>query len=583
MKIICINGMQYNRLFEGIEYSNRDGVIDLHINHDTTDAKNLGKNSVDTRVFGTRNDILNGDGTLGSRNQTLAMKVKSKASTVKFYKSLIDKIDGKTNELYVDEFLPLKSKNTVKRWYDAGKSDEEIKDLAKQKILKNQDEASLTQNKVDRLMNDAPSGGSVTERYDVGTVQGTNVKFIALFSMKDFNFSDAIKHGALRQNGNTDAILGIKEKDRAKNGKSYQKLGMTYDGKYTPNIARNFSLDNVGVNGHYKQQFGLNGEGGYTSVNQFLDKSVNYAAHVLRKQGFKPSVIVACPSSSKFNDYYCTNLSNKIGVPYFRDFFNRNLVNVKFDGGKDVSDMKNDGFTDAEIIKFQSKVKSAVFAEIAHIISEPIASFINTNQGIFSSISIAKGSREKVSLDNVIDCVMNYAYQTVISTMEGNVSESEMGNKYLINLFMQAHNTFKRNAYDPTRVQSEIVKLIKLKVGIKTFNSLLQKTYQLVKKYSDILQTNGYSLNFDTKSFKITKFEKRERPYLHNVYVVADKYLNENGEMFSRYKNANFLIFDEDINSGGTFKLVIEALKAKAAVGDDGILCLANAYSSSGF
>ena len=81
--------------------------------------------------------------------------------------------------------------------------------------------------------------------------------------MNDFNFSDAIKHGTLRQNDLTDKILGISQNDReiGKNG-SYKELDVTYDNKYKPNIAQNFSLYNVGDK-HYKQQFGLNGEGGY--------------------------------------------------------------------------------------------------------------------------------------------------------------------------------------------------------------------------------------------------------------------------------------------------------------------------------
>ena len=50
----------------------------------------------------------------------------------------------------------------------------------------------------------------------------------------------------------------------------------------------------------------------YTSINQFIDKSIMYASYALKEENFYPDFIVAAPSSSKFNHYYCTNLSRKI-------------------------------------------------------------------------------------------------------------------------------------------------------------------------------------------------------------------------------------------------------------------------------
>ena len=115
-------------------------------------------------------------------------------------------------------------------------------------------------------------------------------------------------------------------------------------------------------------------------------------------------------------------------------------------------------------------------------------------------------------------------------------------------------------------------------------NNILQQVLSLIQQYSQQLQSNGYKLRFDRKRFKITQLKKQFRPFLNNVYIVADKYINKNGELFNRYKNAKFLIFDEDINSGATLKLVIDALKEKLPENtDNNILCLVNAYSGSGF
>ena len=57
-----------------------------------------------------------------------------------------------------------------------------------------------------------------------------------------------------------------------------------------------------------------------------------------------------------------------------------------------------------------------------------------------------------------------------------------------------------------------------------------------------ITKSNGYKLQFNSKRFKVTQIPKLCRPYLHNVYIVADKAMN-NGNLLNRYKNAKFLIF----------------------------------------
>jgi ligand-binding sensor protein len=73
------------------------------------------------------------------------------------------------------------------------------------------------------------------------------------------------------------------------------------------------------------------------------------------------------------------------------------------------------------------------------------------------------------------------------------------------------------------------------------------------------------------------------RPFLSNIYIIADDYLN-NGELMNRFKNAKFLIFDEDINSGATLKIVIDALTEKLPEqSSSNLMCLVNAYSGSCF
>lgn len=105
----------------------------------------------------------------------------------------------------------------------------------------------------------------------------------------------------------------------------------------------------------------------------------------------------------------------------------------------------------------------------------------------------------------------------------------------------------------------------------------------LVLRYAETLKTRGFKLRFDAKRFKITAFKKQFRPFLSNIYIIADEYMND-GELMTRYRNAKFLIFDEDINSGATLKIVIDALQEKLPEqNDNNLMCLVNAYSGSGF
>ena len=51
-----------------------------------------------------------------------------------------------------------------------------------------------------------------------------------------------------------------------------------------------------------------------------------------------------------------------------------------------------------------------------------------------------------------------------------------------------------------------------------------------------------------------------------------------------QYRNAKFLIFEEDINSGATLKLCIDALEEKIPdANEKNIMCLVNAYSAKGW
>lgn len=573
-----INGLDI--LNEGVDWSKNDnGSINFSINQNKDNNSNKGKNSVDTRVFGTKDDILRGkiltkNGNESGKSKSLEQNYKSKQAAIQFYQNVIEYVqNGRKGTIEEVPGLDTITLNSVKKWFDRGDSDNKIIDACKKSLNRISSEATqtfMTYNRVSQSHNN-----DNVPRYLTGIVPSTNVKYISLFSMTDFNFSDAIKHGTVRQNGNTDQILGIGEKDRRvdANG-NLATIDVTYDGNIKPNIAQNFSLNNV-QDKHYKQQFGLNGEGGYSSVSQFLDKSVNYAAYALKQEKFSPDVIVSAPSSSKFNQYYCTNLSNKLGIPYISDFFKRNVINVRYANGEDLLDK---GFSPKDVMEFESQAKNIAYNEIAYYVSEPIRNFLKQYETIFNNISLQKHSREKTSMKDVFDCMMIYAYKTIVNSLDNDLVSGHLCKNFLSN-----QNKLYQKSYDSSHIFNEVSLRIKTKIGQKVFNQVLMQTKELIEQYSDMLKQRGYKLRFNTKRFKITAFKKQFRPFLTNLYIIADEYMN-NGELLKRYRNAKFLIFDEDINSGATLKIVIDALEEKLPEqSSNNIMCLVNAYSASGF
>ena len=573
-----INGLDI--LNEGVDWSKNDnGSINFSINQNKDNNSNKGKNSVDTRVFGTKDDILRGkiltkNGNESGKSKSLEQNYKSKQAAIQFYQNVIEYVqNGRKGTIEEVPGLDTITLNSVKKWFNRGDSDNKIIDACKKSLNRISSEATqtfMTYNRVSQSHNN-----DNVPRYLTGIVPSTNVKYISLFSMTDFNFSDAIKHGTVRQNGHTDQILGIGEKDRRvdANG-NLATIDVTYDGNIKPNIAHNFSLNNV-QDKHYKQQFGLNGEGGYSSVSQFLDKSVNYAAYALKQEKFSPDVIVSAPSSSKFNQYYCTNLSNKLGIPYISDFFKRNVINVRYANGEDLLDK---GFSPKDVMEFESQAKNIAYNEIAYYVSEPIRNFLKQYETIFNNISLQKHSREKTSMKDVFDCTMIYAYKTIVNSLDNDLVSGHLCKNFLSN-----QNKLYQKSYDSSHIFNEVSLRIKTKIGQKVFNQVLMQTKELIEQYSDMLKQRGYKLRFNTKRFKITAFKKQFRPFLTNLYIIADEYMN-NGELLKRYRNAKFLIFDEDINSGATLKIVIDALEEKLPEqSSNNIMCLVNAYSASGF
>lgn len=610
MRRIFVTEEQFKKYIigEGVEWgTNPDGSANLKINHKSDDKSNTsGAMSVDTRVFGRKNDILNNDDTSSRKTKSLAQKYNEKDNTIKYYQSIIDYINngrkGDYREVLYTNGVPQKTLTDTSKWFINGDSDNKIKDAAIKAIIRTKGEFNPISNTYNRVINS--KNDEKTARYITGLVPDTNVKYIALFSMSDFNFSDAIKHGSLRPNTNTDKLFGITDDERP-NG----NIPVNYDNNITPNIAQNFSLNKV-KDGHFKQQYQYQGgkyntsELGandlqrelsktkdYTSINQFIDKSVMYAAYALKNEGFNPDFIVAAPSSSKFNDYYCTNLSRKIGVEYVSDFFKRNAINVVFKEG-DEEKMRQRGIPEVEIEQFKQRVKQIAFKEIYYYVHKPINDFLNKYKDIFSYIPVLKNSREKVDFEVIRKVIVKYSTDLLLNMVKDQDAYvakyiiGKLGKQYRLQPSIEKtlkNKSSNNTDYNTKFMLSKFIETMKLKGLNREFTKVLNESYELILQYSDILTTEGMRLRMDYARSKITNFEKHLREYVHGLYIIADEHLT-NGNLQKRYGNAKFLIFDEDINSGATLKLTIDALEDKLPLhNNQNILCLVNGYSASGF
>lgn len=141
------------------------------------------------------------NGEANIRTKSLEQNYLAKQSAIQFYQDVIKYIENnRQGEIIKPENIEDRTYNTVMGWLQRGDSDRRIIDACKKSINRISAEAqqtSLTYNRVNNTPTNSPS--DKIARYITGIVPNTDVKYISLFSMTDFNFSDAIKHGTVRQ------------------------------------------------------------------------------------------------------------------------------------------------------------------------------------------------------------------------------------------------------------------------------------------------------------------------------------------------------------------------------------------------
>lgn len=539
-------------------------------------------NQVDTRVFGDRDNILYGDGSRSKQSKNLEDIVLGREASLKAYKNVISYIrggkKGNISRIFNDKNTPKTTITAIQKWFN-NYDDNEILNRALWKVASLSD-ANNQQLGLYNRVQEAPNPDKIA-RYTVFNIPSTNVRCIGLFKMDKFDLSDAIKKGSLRStsplitdNGGKEAF--IKNSD--------DRVPVTYDDNIEPELAQNFSLNDLDTlnkgskKDHFKnvQQYGQNGNTKYTTINQFLDKSIVYAKYALQEERYKPDVIVTAPSSSKMNEYYATNLSNKLGCEYINDFFERNIVNAHLGEQYTDEELLKQGLTPLDIVDLKNQIKLYAYKEMVYLIEEPLRKFINSYSNILLEVA---------PMDNVLKILSKYCFKTLNS-----YATSDIMQKHLASNFLQ----IKVQDKNDKKLLNTLTTLIKMNIGLDTFDEVLTKMLTLLKQYSEQVLSKGYKIIYGAQSSKITSIEKQYRNYVEGSFIIADKYMNQNHELFSRLKNSKFLIVDEDVNSGTSFKLTIQALEEKIPnmtneeeknnmrISSQNLMCLANGFADSG-
>lgn len=585
-----IKNLIKNSILEGITYNKSgDWGFDVDINSDSTDKGNKG---FDTRLFGTANDILN----KGKVN--FGDKQKMDTNYINMLIALKNWVNNGRNGLPpISNEINKKSEIAVKKALEL--DDEDLLQWIDNTLLRIQTTQQMYQAKYNKATN--ANGEEKMARYNVGVVPGTNLKVISLFDFDDFNISDVLKNGYMRQNDDTDKKFGIDKNSRPMNpsfrGKNtLRTIPVTYNG-ITPDIEKNFSLNGIGDDkDHFNRvQYGV-GDEQYHSVARFIDKSINYAQYALKKEHVEADYIVCAPSSSKFNIYYAKRLQDKTGIQFINGFFEKKVINVHFDR----KGMQNEGIPEEQINNFELTVKKAGMKEISNSIALPIRQFIDAHWDIFKTISfdifkpkfrgrkpaVMRPEEKRYSLLNGSTIQKNQLYQIIATKAYEELGKMiyQPGSMYDDNASKLILNELKKDFSSPTFDTEKLSQKIGIaiqKYCMQDFTAAIRKMAWLVATYHKKLM-EGFQPNFEGSAFKVTRFSKNVRKYLKGAFIIADAQLNKDKNLFTRYIGKKYIIFDEDMNSGATLAMLGDTME-DYGIKEQDITCLVNGYSSGGF
>ena len=316
-RTIILTEEQINTIVnEGIEYSRNGDFANVRINSAQDDKSNK---EFDTRLFGSKSNILYGDNTMSKNAQNFNDTVNQRALMIKTLKSAIEYVkNGRVGSFSVPDELPSMSKNSILRQLKSV-DDNSFISWATHTLDRYEPEYGVIKGKYERAI--SAGDDDKVARYHVGTVPGTALKVISLFEFNDFNVSDATKNGNIRAGKVGDKLFGTNKDNReqvysifSKRHKD-KKIPVTYDNGVSFDLQNNFSIDyGRGADHFNRKQYGF-GDESHTSVSKFMDKSIAYAAYALRKENISPDFILSAPSSSKSSAHSLPERNDTLILP----------------------------------------------------------------------------------------------------------------------------------------------------------------------------------------------------------------------------------------------------------------------------
>ena len=249
-------------------------------------------------------------------------------------------------------------------------------------------------------------------------------------------------------------------------------------------------------------------------------------------------------------------------------------------------------------------------------------SLVYRQKEIFDSIAIKKSARKKCNINEIYHLILSYTYKYLIykSARKKNkdMLEFSIYSKYIQNSKLKILPD--KDGYDYNYIVSHfIVPLLTRKEIKPQFIQALKDTYAAMQSLTDDLKNGGFSIaSLNDDKIMLTYVQKRMRPFVSNLYFVANKYLteaDENGltQCQKDFQDKKFIIFDEDhmiidgeqiidnkilpikeisvyeifdedFNSGASMRLCCEAFleKQSDSFNQNNIICLTNMFSLGG-
>ena len=197
---------------------------------------------------------------------------------------------------------------------------------------------------------------------------------------------------------------------------------------------------------------------------------------------------------------------------------------------------------------------------------------------ISSEISVFREAVDIFGKENIIDACCAIACKFIDNTRNLRIDTEEILMHSLKTFFANSKFSLNNEYKHLERIIQNVIFSRQFK---DKFSSAVKECMSLFKLYSKKIES-GARLRFTNESLKLANIDRRFRKYIKYVYIVKNDYLDRNGAAIKKsLANAKILIVDEDVDSGMTLKLCIDAIDEILPNKNNGQLkCLVNGLSA---